>query len=220
MTDEQLKSALIEVRDYMLIQFPSEDGDHEFSRRFHKKMKQLIEMEMHPLLFYAKRIVAAILIMLGISSCLAFGFSEDVRADAIKWFMENFTEKGYRYQKEAEMEVDLTLYTLKGIVLEGYQLIDRTEKEDVVDEAYIGEDGSLLVFTVMSSSRKKEFNISSDQSMVIETVYVNGNRADLYLSENPDESNIIVWEGSNGVLFSLGGILDKEQLISMVERIE
>jgi hypothetical protein len=56
--------------------------------------------------------------------------------------------------------------------------------------------------------------------MVIETVYVNGNKADLYLSENPYESNVIVWEGSNGVLFSLGGILDKEQLISMAEKIE
>lgn len=220
MTDEQLKSALIEVRDYMLIQFPSEDGDHEFSRRFLKKMKQLIKLEMHPLLFYAKRIVAAILIIICVSGCLVLGFSEDVRADAIRWFMEHFAENGYRYQKEAEVAIDLTRYTLEGIVLDGYQLIDRTEKEDVVDEAYVGEDGSLLVFTAMNSSKQKEFNVSSDQSMVIETVYVNGNKADLYLSENPYESNVIVWEGSNGVLFSLGGILDKEQLISMAEKIE
>ena len=183
-------------------------------------MKQLIKLEMHPLLFYAKRIVAAILIIICVSGCLVLGFSEDVRADAIRWFMEHFAENGYRYQKEAEVAIDLTRYTLEGIVLDGYQLIDRTEKEDVVDEAYVGEDGSLLVFTAMNSSKQKEFNVSSDQSMVIETVYVNGNKADLYLSENPYESNVIVWEGSNGVLFSLGGILDKEQLISMAEKIE
>ena len=51
MTDEQLKSALIEVRDHMLTQFPVAEKDCGFSPKFHRKMRQLIEMEKHPLLY-------------------------------------------------------------------------------------------------------------------------------------------------------------------------
>ena len=83
MTDEQLNCALIEVRDYMLKQFP-EDGDHEFSAKFRKKIKQLIEMEKHPIFYYAKMVAAIILITLGISGGLVLGFSKEVRADVIR----------------------------------------------------------------------------------------------------------------------------------------
>ena len=219
MTDQQLKKALIEVRDYMLLQFPSEEGDHEFSPKFHKKMKQLIGMEKHPILYYVKRVAAVLLITLGIFGSLVLGFSEEARADVIRWFVEHFAENGYRYQKEAETEVDITHYTLEGVVSDGYQLIERTEKEYSIKEAYLGEDGNLLVFVVMSSTREEGLNVSSDKRVIKETTYVNGNKADLYLSENSDDSNIIVWEEKTGVLLSLGGILDKEQLISMAEKV-
>lgn len=219
MTDEQLKCTLIEVRDYMLKQFP-EDGDHEFSAHFRKKIKQLIEMEKHPVLYYAKMVAAILVITLGISGGLVLGFNKEVRADVIRWFVEHFAENGYRYQKEYKTEEDISQYSLKGIVTNKYQLIERTEKEEVINEVYLGEDGDILVFVVMSSTCEEELNVSSDKSVTKETVYVNGCKADLYLSDNLDESNIIAWEGGNGVLFSIGGILDKEQLISLAEKVK
>ena len=98
MTDEQLKSALIEVRDHMLTQFPVAEKDCGFSPKFHRKMRQLIEMEKHPLLYQMCRIVAAILIALGISGGLVLGFSEEARAEIVRWFVERFTNNEYRYQ--------------------------------------------------------------------------------------------------------------------------
>ena len=220
MTDEQLKSALVEVRDYMLRQFPAEDADHEFSTRFHKKMKQLIEMERHPVLFYVRRVAAAILVVLGISGGLVLGFSEEARAEVIRWFAERFMDNEYRYQNNMGAGENVSAYTLEGIVLEEYQLVDRHEDENTVNEAYMSEKGELLIFTAMNSTHKEELYLLFDENMESQTVYVNGNKADLYLSEKSDESNIIVWQSANGTLLCIQGFLDEEQLIEMAEKIE
>jgi len=220
MTDEQLKSALIEVRDHMLTQFPVAEKDCGFSPKFHRKMRQLIEMEKHPLLYQMRRIVAAILIALGISGGLVLGFSEEARAEIVRWFVERFTNNEYRYQNNMGAIENVSSYTLEGIVLEEYQLVDRHEDEDTVNEAYTSEKGELLIFTAMNSTRKEEFYLLFDENMECQTVFVNGNKADLYLSEKPDESNIIVWQSANGTLLSIQGFLDEDQLIEMAEKIK
>ena len=220
MTDEQLKSALIEVRDHMLTQFPVAEGSCEFSPKFHEKMKQLIEMEKHPLLYQVSRAAAAILVALGISGGLVLGFSEEARAEVIRWFVERFTDNEYIYQNNMGAGVDISVYTLEGIVLEEYQLVDRHEDEEIVNEAYRNEKGELLLFTAMSSTHKNEFYLLFDENMESQTIYVSGNKADLYLSEKPDESNIIVWQSANGTLLSIQGFLDENQLKEMAEKIE
>ncbi|MBE5861966.1 MAG: DUF4367 domain-containing protein [Lachnospiraceae bacterium] len=217
MTDEQLKSALVEVRDYMLRQFPAEDADYEFSTRFRKKMKQLIEMEKHPIMFYVKRVAAAVLIVVGITGGMLFGFSKEVRADVVRWFMDHFAENGYRYRVETEVKVDFSQYTMEGIVPEGYQLVKRDEGEFVLKEAYRGVDGDMLVFVVMSSTHEEELNLSFNESTKNEVAYVGSNQAELYVSEEPDEASTIIWRGSNGALFVIMGNMDKEQLIRMAE---
>ena len=220
MTDEQLKSALVEVRDYMLRQFPSEDADHEFSARFHKKMKQLIELEKHPIMFYVKRVVAAVLIVVGITGGMLFGFSKEVRADVVRWFMDHFTENGYRYQNDKETKVDFSQYTLEGMVPEEYQLMKRDEDKYALKEVYRGADGNMLVFVVMSSSHEEEFNVSFSINTESEVVYVRRNRAQLYVSENSNEASTIIWQGPNGALFGIMGIMDKDQLIKLAEEIK
>lgn len=220
MTDAQLKSALIEVRDYMLDQLPTEEWNYEFSPKFQRKMKQIIELEKHPIWYYVRRVAAALLITLGISGGLVLSFSEEARANVIRWFMERFTENGYRYQNEMGLKVDVSVFTLEGKVMEGYQLINRIEGEDTVDEVYVGENGEMLFFTAMSSEHEGDMYVVSDKNEEPLTVYVRGRKMDLYLSGNQEESNVIVWQGSDGVLFSIQGIIEKEQLIEMAGRIE
>ncbi len=220
MTDEQLKSALIEVRDHMLTQFPVAEKGCEFSPKFHRKMKQLIAMEKHPLLYQVRRVAATILVVLGISGGLVLGFSEEARAEVIRWFAERFMDNEYRYQNNMGATENISVYTLEGIVFEEYQLVDRHEDEDTVNEAYTSEKGELLIFTAMNSTRKEEFYLLFDENMESQTVYVNGIKADLYLSDKPDESNIIVWQSANGILLSIQGFLDKNQLIELAEKIK
>ncbi|MBQ9488614.1 MAG: DUF4367 domain-containing protein [Lachnospiraceae bacterium] len=220
MTDAQLKSALIEVRDYMLDQLPTEEWNYEFSPKFQRKMKQIIELEKHPIWYYVRRVAAALLITLGISGGLVLSFSEEARANVIRWFMERFTENGYRYQNEMRIPVDIFQYSLEGKISDNYQLIDRIESGDTMHELFAEESGNMLIFNVMSSTLQEEYNLVFDKSMKVETVNVNGNQADLYLSESAEESNVIVWQGTNGVLFSITGMMEKEQLIELAEKIE
>lgn len=220
MTDEQLRSALIEVRDHMLIQFPVAEGNCEFSPKFHRKMKQLIEMEKHPILFYARRVVAVILVTLGISGGLVLGFSEGARAEVIRWFAERLFHSVYRYQNNTGGNEDISEYTLEGIIPEEYQLVDRDVDEDLINEAYVNEKGELLIFTAMSSTREYEYYLVFDENMESKPVYIKGIMADLYLSDKPDESNAIVWQNANGILLSIKGFLDENQLIEMAEKIE
>ncbi len=220
MTDAQLKSALIEVRDYMLDQLPTEEWNYEFSPKFQRKMKQIIELEKHPIWYYVRRVAAALLITLGISGGLVLSFSEEARANVIRWIMERFAENEYRYQNEMGVKVDVSVFTLEGKVIEGYQLINRIEGEDTVDEVYVGENGEMLFFTAMSSEHEGDMYVVSDKNEEPLTVYVRGRKMDLYLSGNQEESNVIVWQGSDGVLFSIQGIIEKEQLIEMAEKIE
>ena len=220
MTDAQLRSALIEIRDYELGQLPEEEWNYEFSSRFQRKMEQLIKREKHPVTYHVRRFAAALFIALGVIGGMVFAFNAEVRAEVIRWIMEQFSENGYRYQNEVDTEVDVSKYTLEGIVPEEYQLVDRNEGEESIIEAYVRGDGSLLTFSVMRSTKSEEFIISFDSGIRIETTYVNGNKADLYLPEDSNDSSVIVWQGSNGALFSIMAIMDKEQLIKIAEGIE
>lgn len=220
MTDEQLRDALIEAQDYMLSQFPKKEWHYDFSPRFHKKMKELIEMNEHPLWFYFRRVAAVLVAVLGISGMLLFGFSETVRANVIRWIAEQLTPNEYKYQNESGSKLDVSVYTLADEVPEGYQLLKRSEDENRVSEVYRDANGKQLVFFVMNSTNEKEFYIMFDKSLESEAVNVNGVVADLYLSENHDENNVIVWKGTNDILFSIAGFMNKEELIELAERIK
>jgi len=220
MTDDELKSALIEIRDCMLLQFPTSECDHEFSVRFQRRMKQIIEMEKHPVWFHVRKIAVALIISLGIAGGLAIGFSEEVRADVRRWFMERFSENEYRYQNNMGIDIDISGYTLEGKVLDGYQLVDRMQDENQVSEVYVNENGAMLIFAAMNSLSEEDLYVSSDQSIQPKSVFVKGVQAELYLSERPGESNAVVWQKDNGVLFSIQGILSKEELIDLAERID
>ena len=220
MTDEQLQSALIEVMEYMLEQLPQDEWNYEFSPRFHKKLKQMIMMEKHPIWYYVRRIVAALLLALGISGGLLLGFDEKVRADFVRWIVEHFTENEYKYQNEMGNELDVSKYTWEGLVMEGYQLYQRNEKEEVVIEVYLGEGGNLLVFVVMNSTKNEELILLTDENAKKEITQINGKNADLYVSEHDGESSIITWQGNKGELFSIQGIMDKEMLIELAEKVD
>ncbi|MBO7339564.1 MAG: DUF4367 domain-containing protein [Lachnospiraceae bacterium] len=220
MTDIQLRDALAEVQKHILSQLPTEYLEHEFSPRFHRKLKRLVELEKHPILFYVRKAVAFFFITLGITGGFIVGFDEEVRADIVRWIVVRFSDNEYRYQKDEAINVDITRYSVEGIVSGEYHLIDRFEGEDTVNEAFADEKGNLLIFTAMSSTHEEDFYILFAQRVDSETVYVKGNKAELYLSKDPNESNMIVWQGTSGVLFGIQGFFDKDQLIEMAEKVE
>lgn len=219
MTDEQIREVLIATQDYMLERLPQKEWNHDFSPKFCKNMKKLIQREKHPVRFYAQRIVAVVFVVLGLTGGMVLGFSEKARADFVRWFVEQFTHNEFRYQKEAGEPVEIGAYTLEGNVPEGYRLLERMESEERISEAYVNDNGAMLFFTVMNSKFDGVFSVLSDENKPNDSVMINGTEADLYISSNPGEPNVIVWQGKNGELFTIQGILDKKELVELAKKI-
>ena len=219
MTDEQIREVLIATQDYMLERLPKTEWNHVFSPKFRKNMKKLIQRDKHPVRFYLLRIAAIVFAVLGLTGGMVLGLSGKARADFMRWIVEQFTHNEFRYQKEAGESVEIGGYTLEGSVPEGYRLLDRMEFEDRISEAYVNDNGAMLFFTVMNSEYDGAFSVLSDESKPNGSAEINGTEADLYISSNAGEPNVIVWQGANGELFTIQGILDKKELIELAKRI-
>lgn len=221
MTDEQIREVLLSTQDYMLSCLPKTEWKHEFSKKYYKNKKKLISRERHPIQYWVRRVAVFILLTLCLSGGLILSFNKEIRAEVFKWIVERFDHNAYKYQNTLGENIDISGYSMEKVIPKEYTRIDRIEGEHSVDEIYINEKGELLFFVVKSSAEEQEFYVVSDKDMKpYEIVYVNGDSAELYLSDNQDESNMIVWRNKKDVLFSIKGIVEREELIKLAESIE
>ncbi len=220
MTDMQLKNALLEAQEYMLNQLPKIEEHHEFSPGIQRRMKRLIRLERYAVWYRIIKAAVAVMAISIILSGMILAFNDEARAYVVKWFENHFAENGYMYQGGIESNMDISIYTLDGIISQEYQRINRQDSNDSLVEAYADENGRMTIFTVMLSSEEEVFNIVADESINCETVSVNGKQATYYSSDSTDESNAITWQGNNGELLSIRAIMDKESLIKMAEAVD
>ncbi|MBR4731977.1 MAG: DUF4367 domain-containing protein [Lachnospiraceae bacterium] len=221
MTDEQIREVLLSTQDYMLSFLPKTEWGHEFSKKYIKNKKSLIGRDKHPVQYWMRRVAVFILLTLCLSGGLILSFNKEIRAEVLKWIVEQFGDNAYKYQSNIGENIEVSSYSLEGIISKDYKRVDRLEGENSVDEIYVNEKGVLLIFVVKSSASEQEFYVVSDKDMKpYEIVSVNGNSAELYLSDSQEESNMIVWRNKNDVLFSIKGIMEREELIKLAESIE
>lgn len=218
MTDSQIKEILTAAQDYMLNRLPETECRHDFSPKFRRTVKKLIEREKHPIRYILPRIAAAGLLLISLSGGLLIGFNEEVRADVMRWIAERFEKNEYRYQNGIGQETAITRYTLADDIPVGYHCMERLEEEEKISEVYMNEDGEMLYFTVLSPRFEGDFYVMSDERESKDMEYIEEIKADLYISADPGESNVIVWRDKNGVLFSIQGILGREQMITLAEK--
>lgn len=220
MTDEQIREVLKETQHYMMSRRPKIDGHHSFSKKYCRSKKKLIKRDYHPIWYVFSRIAAIILLVLGLSGGIVFELKEDVRAEFLSWIVERFSENEYRYQGISSETIKISEYSIEGKEPKGYQLVDRMESDNSVDEVFVNDNGKLLFFLAMIPDGEKELYLVSDKDKkAYELTKVNENRAELYISENAGESNAIVWQTQKGILFCIQGILTKEQLIELAESV-
>ena len=219
MTDEEIKEILIGTQDYMLSRLPKTEDNHEYSPKFRRNMKKLIERDKHQARYYAIRIAAVVFLMLGLAGGLILGFNEEARAQVMRWIAERFADNGYRYHKEKGQNVGIIDYSLDGLLTDEYQLFKRTEKDNQVNEIYTDSRNTFLVFSVCNAEYEGELVITSSQNILKEEAYIGKEKANLYLSENSDEPNVIVWQGADGKLFTIQGYLTRDELIDLAEKV-
>lgn len=221
MEEKLLRLALIETDECILSQLPSsEEYEHDFSRSFIRKLQKLIRREKYPLFYEIRKIAAAVLIFLTLSAGILMATNESVRAAVLHWLLTIQQNSNgwdsYWYEGNSDLHRNVSDYTLEGFVPEGYKLIDRVDDEIFISEYYIHEDGIHFIFFDVSSP---DYGISSgilfDEHTQPIPIIINGYNGLIFLSDLDRDSNSITWTDEDGVMFCIGGILTKEELLNL-----
>lgn len=218
MEEVALKKALLSVMEHQVRSFPKpSERDRRMARRLRPRIRRMIEKTESPVMYYVKRIVAVLALLLGITGAALFGFNESVHAGVIRWFQDLVLGVDYRYINQLGGQVDITLYSLQGKVPQDYQIFESITDKDEINEIYVNEAGDILSFTVMSPSYEGELYIVSDAEK--HQVYVGRFQADVYISNDVSEGSEIVWKGEKDILFIIQGFLTEEELVELAEQI-
>lgn len=225
MTDEQIKEVLIGTQKYMLDQLPISGDEHNFSRQFRIKIEKLFKKAKHPILYGVIKAVGGFFLGMIVLSSAILCINAEARAQVVNWFMERVSNNEFRYHNGSNYSYDnsdmgdFEKYTFVEIVPSEYHLLTRNQVDYRFDEIFTDEMGNLLYVTVMKAGYSAELHILSDENAPNGMVDLGNYKADMYLSNEPENPSAITWQNEAGTLFSIQGVLDKETLISLAKQI-
>lgn len=219
-TDEMLAQAAAELADAINESLPSpSECTHQFSPRFEKKMKRLIRKSYHPIFYRTLRTVASVVlvILIGFGSTLAV--SAEAREVVFGWVKQQY-ENFYEYFFEGNIAPTESEKYQPGWMPEGCEFV--TSYETAGGEVYIYTDteDTLIQFSYTSNPNNENIYIDG-VNYSKEVASVNDLPAEIYMSQNENETNSIIWKDDSGViLFTASGNFDQETLIRIAENIE
>lgn len=219
-TDEMLAQAAAELADAINESLPSpSECTHQFSPRFEKKMKRLIRKSYHPIFYRTLRTVASVVlvILIGFGSTLAV--SAEAREVVFGWVKQQY-ENFYEYFFEGNIASTESEKYQPGWMPEGCEFV--TSYETAGGEVYIYTDteDTLIQFSYTSNPNNENIYIDG-VNYSKEVASVNDLPAEIYMSQNENETNSIIWKDDSGViLFTASGNFDQETLIRIAENIE
>ena len=218
-TSAMLRQAAQEAESALLLFLDSQTYEsHHFSTRFQKKIGKLVNKVKHPIRYHAIRAAAAILLLIVTAFGIVFAASPDVRADVINWFRSTFVHYS-QYSSDGQTNNTEYEYFLETIPSE-YAELKTIETKDGQTYLYINKEGKILQFTYARGGIKDNFFVKTDLHTHIEG-FVNGNKADIYISTVEKESSAIVWlDSETETLLCISAKADQDLLISLAESVQ
>ena len=229
LTDELLLRTAPAARELWLEQATEGvDEAHVFSRRFLRRMNALLRRERRSpranRALRAARRIAVVLLVLLLCVGTVLAFDAEAREAVAKWFKETFAHSVvYHFTDEENPDTALPNYTL-GWVPEGFEMSGESRDElsgyIVMDYQEIDGDGffSFEYFVMSDSFAVTLFDI--DDTTRIEKVDINGTEADYCPANGPDDFCDLSWfDSSNHIAFSVGGNLQKEDILHIARSI-
>ena len=217
-SEYEMKEIMKQTLFFELAQIP-EDAElkskYTLSEVFYKKMHRLMKKEERRarIVKYTKYIAAAASIIVLLFVLSHPTYVAQAKEQIIRWF-ETYTN--IQFSEEAMMKT-IPEYKL-GYVPEGYAL----EREEYYDDAGIilytnGEHQIDLFYGTSDAS----IDINNEQAEYYRLKGSDGETMEYFKSLNPKRKSTLTWLSNDGnVTFSLGGILDKEELIEIKNQIE
>ena len=217
-TDEMIAEAAAELNEAMINSLPDpHECKHQFSRKFERKMEKLIHRVNHPVRYMVLNRAASILLVIVIGFAMVMSFSPTARAAVFGWIKQAY-ESFYSYYFETDVEKESNYRYQIDPLPEGYVEISHTENNGYSLIIYADKE-SVILFSYAERSAHSMLYLYKEGYLVEETM-VNGNAADLYISEDGSLSNGIVWyDTGSGCMFYISGQLDGKELIKYAERV-
>ena len=211
-TDEMLYASASEARDLWLSSaFPDDIPEHQFSHRFNRKMKRLInEQRRSPRLNHVIHMVrrtAAILLVVATVSFSCMMTVEAYREKFIEIVTHVFHElTDYRFSAElpdSQIETELGMISL-GFIPNGMDRADEYGDESFYSVSYETEDGMYFDLTcTLITENQDAHKIVDTENAITQEYSINGEEAKII---SKDENNTILWIHRN-ILFQLYGNL-------------
>lgn len=197
----------------------------ETSNKFRHQMKVMLD---DPFIWYRKKkspvwkkvantaASVIITILLGFGSLMLV--SSTVRAAVIKWVIEWYeTHIEYRYSGEA-VQTELPQYQITELPKD-YAEMDRLVYPEYISVTYCNANGDTLY---LDYAYIQEGTVSSFETNNIDVfdIYVNECPGQLFLSQDPNQSNAITWiDVTKNIQFTLNGFFNESELLNMAVNI-
>ena len=217
-TDEMMRHAAGEVELAMLAVLSAKDiAPHKFSDRFEKKMKKLINKVKHPIRYNVLRSAAAIILIIFTIFGSLMVFSPEVRASVTGWFKETFFEF-FQYSSSGDAESAEYDYHFETIP-DSYKELQVIDSKDGKTYLYVNDTGSILQFAYAYGGRADNLFVKTESYTQFEGA-VNGISADIYISSNENEANVIIWQDPDTeTLLCIHAKAEDELLIKLAEAV-
>lgn len=220
-TDEMLYRHAAEARDIWLDTLPddSEIPVHEFSEEFNKEMERLVALSQKQKKPNKRlRRIAAMFAVIIIGASSFIGVNAEARAAFVGWIKELADDYLiYRYEGDPVPDAEPMVYRPAWIP-EGYSEFLVDEEDDTKFLAYANEAREMLKLSYIHNPDETDWFISTENT-VKESATVNGHKADLFISTDPDTAGGVIWSDENNCAFMLSGFLTVDDLLKMAESI-
>ena len=217
-TEEMLALAAGEVSAAMVACV--EAVPHVFSRGFERKLHRLNRRAEHPVRYQVLRHVAAVLIAVITVFGALFAASPTVRAAVIGWVRSTFGS-WIQYSTEETTPPDVQYDYCLPETFDGYTLLTTVDTEDGKLCMYANELGEMLRFQYIYGSTDLSLFIYDVENHNYIRSSVGDYPADIYITSDPGESNLIVWSNNaENVLFYVSAYADMNELLEIANSVK
>ena len=217
--EEILKKAAIEADRAIRDSLPApEECKHIFSPEFHKKMRRVFRRAKHPIIYKLPKQIACFVLAVILISGTWLTVDAEARDVFVGWVKELYnTYFVYRFDEQANNS-NTTDYRPTWIP-SGYE-------EDYINQigqtmiiVYVDENGNQLEFDYVINPDETDWFVEISDTEIQQTT-VNGNPAELLISQDPENANSIMWTTTDNSAFWISGFLDEKELAKMAESVQ
>ena len=220
-TEDALRRAAREADRALADSLPDPaDCAHTFSPKFQRRMARLIRRHRHKGLYRGLRRAACVLLAVLLGGTVFLGTNAQAREAFFGWVREQ-VEGAQRYFHQGNVTSASEIVHYQIDIPEGYWLEDSLEAEGYFDYYYVNDDGESIEFTYQYETEAAGGELYvDDRETEKKQVLVCGTPGELYLSNEEEMSNTVIWmDQSTGALIDVTAFLDEDALLGLAETV-